>query len=135
MGVAGAGAFTRAVPWVFDGRAWGHAQDLNLDDDASQIFSMVPRWLQTVQRAEYWGVILALQAAAPIDFGIDNLPVCNNVGKILDGWSGAPLSPLYRWRPACLYLTYGSVSNLVMLLMPGETCSGSKRIGIPGFYL
>ena len=59
VGVAGAGAFVRNVPWVFDGRAWGHAQDLNLDDDAARIFSMVPGPLQTVQRAEYWGELFS----------------------------------------------------------------------------
>ena len=42
VGVAGAGAFVKDVPWVFDGRAWGHAQDLDLGDDATRIFSMVP---------------------------------------------------------------------------------------------
>ena len=49
VGVAGAGAFVKDVPWVFDDSAWGHAQDLDLSFDASHIFSM----LQTVQRAEY----------------------------------------------------------------------------------
>ena len=38
VGVAGAGAFVKNVPWVFDGRAWGHAQDLDLVDDAARIF-------------------------------------------------------------------------------------------------
>ena len=47
--------FVHAVPWVFDGRAWGHAQDLNLAEDACKIFASVPGWLQTVQRAEHWG--------------------------------------------------------------------------------
>ena len=28
--------------------------------------------LQTVQRAEFWGVILALQAADAVHFGVDN---------------------------------------------------------------
>ena len=54
VGVAGAGAYVQDVPWVFDGRAWEHAQDLDLDRDASRMFTMVPGWLQTVQRAEYW---------------------------------------------------------------------------------
>ena len=36
--VAGAGAYTGSVPWVFDGRAWGHAQDLDVDHDACRIF-------------------------------------------------------------------------------------------------
>ena len=50
---------------------------------------MVPGSLQTVQRAEYLGVILDLQALMPVHLGIDNKNVCNNVGKILTGWSGA----------------------------------------------
>ena len=33
-----AGAFVKNVPWVFDGRAWGHAQDLDLDNDAAVPF-------------------------------------------------------------------------------------------------
>ena len=64
IGVAWAGAFVRAVPWFFDGRAWGHAQDLDLED---------VDWLQTVQCAEYWGReggILALQALMPIHLGL-----------------------------------------------------------------
>ena len=91
-GAAGSGAFVKDVPWVFDGRAWGHAQDLDTGEDASRIFSMVPGSLQTVQRAEYWGVILALQAFMPVHIGIDNKNVCNNVGRILSGWTGAPFS-------------------------------------------
>ena len=92
VGVAGAGAYVGEVPWVFDDRAWGHAQELNLDYDASRIFDMVPGPLQTVQRAEYWGAILALQAFMPIHLGIDNKNVCNNVGRIVAGWSGTPFS-------------------------------------------
>ena len=92
VGVAGAGAFVGAVPWVFDDRVWGHAQDLDLDEDAAGIFSMVSGPLQTVQRAEYWEVILALQAFMPLHLGVDNDNVCSNVGKILSGWSGAPFS-------------------------------------------
>ena len=88
VGVAGAGAFVQAVPWVFDGRAWWHAQDLDLGDDPSRIFSMVHGLLQTVQRAEHWGVILALQALMPPHLGVDNLNVCNNVAGVLWGWTG-----------------------------------------------
>ena len=76
----------------FDGRAWGHAQDLDLGHDATRIFSMIPGALQTVQRAEYWGAILALQAFMPIHIGIDNKNVCSSIGNILDGWTGPPLS-------------------------------------------
>ena len=38
VGVAGSGAYVKSVSWVFDDRAWGHAQDLDLDDDAPRIF-------------------------------------------------------------------------------------------------
>ena len=90
VGVAGAGAYVKNVPWVFDDRAWGQAQDLDVDDDAARIFSMDPGPLQTVQRAEYWGAILALQAFMPVHLGIDNKNVCNNIGKVPAGWSGTP---------------------------------------------
>ena len=51
---------------------------------------MIPGSLQTVQRAEYWGAILALQAFMPVHLGIDNINVCSNIGKVLSGWSGTP---------------------------------------------
>ena len=41
--------------------------------------------LQTVQRAELWGVILALQASDGVHLGVDNLGVVRHVGRILDG--------------------------------------------------
>ena len=89
VGVAGAGAFTASVPWVFDGRAWGHAQDLDVAEDACRMFSMVPGCLQTVQRAEYWVVIVALQALMPVHLGVDNLNVCN---KLLIFCGNGPVS-------------------------------------------
>ena len=54
VAVADAGAFTRTFPWVFGGIAWGHAQDLNSDNDACRVFASVPGWLQDVQHAENW---------------------------------------------------------------------------------
>ena len=47
----------------------------------------VPGSLQTVQRAEYWEVILAI----PVHLGIDSENVCNNVGRHISGWAGVPL--------------------------------------------
>ena len=41
--------------------------------------------MQTVQRAELWGVILALQASDGVHLGVDNLGVVRHVGRILDG--------------------------------------------------
>ena len=48
-------------------------------------FLSVPGLLQTVQRAELWGVVLALQAGDGIHLGVDNLGVVRHVGRILDG--------------------------------------------------
>ena len=40
--------------------------------------------MQTVQRAEFWGAILAMQAYWPRHFGIDNLNVARSIGRLLD---------------------------------------------------
>ena len=53
VGVAGAGAFVKDVPWVFDGPG-DTLKTLTLEMMLLN-FSMVPGSLQTVQRAEYWG--------------------------------------------------------------------------------
>ena len=47
-------------------------------------FMPVPGPLQTVQRAEFWGAILALQACWPCHLGIDNLNVARTTGRLLD---------------------------------------------------
>ena len=48
--------------------------------------------LQTVQRAKYWGVSLALQAFMLVHLSVDKKNVCNSVGRILHGWSASPVS-------------------------------------------
>ena len=40
--------------------------------------------MQTVQRAEFWGAIIALQAYWPCHLGIDNLNVARTIGRLLD---------------------------------------------------
>ena len=51
-------------------------------------FCSVPLPLQTVQRAELWGVILALQSGDAVHIGVDNLGVVRHVGRLLDGHHG-----------------------------------------------
>ena len=52
--------------------------------------------LQSLQRAEYWGAILASQAYSGIRIGIDNLNVLRGVAKIIgNGITGTPL-PLVK---------------------------------------
>ena len=62
--VAGAGTCFR----MFD---LGYGGDARLE--RCRAFLLVPGVLQIVQRAEFWGAILALQAYWPCDLGIDNL--------------------------------------------------------------
>ena len=63
---AGAGCFTIRVRRLWDCLNWGHWDDDVGDGSvvsACRGFLSVPGPLQTVQRAELWGVILALQAS------------------------------------------------------------------------
>ena len=69
--------------------------DLNSGSERSRLFFSVPRPLQTVQRAELWGVIAALQAARTVHLGVDNANVVGHVGRILAGRKpGKPLELL-----------------------------------------
>ncbi len=80
--VAAAGAFVHSPAIIFDSNSnhWGHAQDLgDPHEGSSHIFSGVLGPIQSVQRVEYWGVILALQAYSGIHIGIDNLNVLRGV--------------------------------------------------------
>ena len=52
-------------------------------------FCSVPGPLQFVQRAEMWGVILALQSSDAVHLGVDNLGVVRHVGRLLDGRPGS----------------------------------------------
>ena len=52
--------------------------------------------MQTIQRAEFWGAVIAMQAYCPCHFGIDNLNVARSLGRLLDRDSfGRPL-PLVK---------------------------------------
>ena len=56
----------------------------------------VPGAMQTVQRAEFWGAIIALQAYLPSHFGIDNLNVARSIGRLLDHDSLVKPLPLVK---------------------------------------
>ena len=57
---------------------------------------LFPGSLQTVQRAEMWGVILALQSSDAVHLGVDNLVVVRHVGRLLDGHHGSVLFELVK---------------------------------------
>ena len=91
--VAGAGAFVHSPAIIFDSNHWGYAQDLDVPHEgSSHIFSGVLGPVQSVQRAEYWGVILALQAYSGIHIGIDNMNVLRGVAALLS--QGVTRTPL-----------------------------------------
>ena len=52
-------------------------------------FCSVPLLLQSVQRAEMWGVILALQSFSALHLGVDNLSIVRHVGRLPDGHPGS----------------------------------------------
>ena len=56
----------------------------------------VPGVMQTVQRAEFWGAILALQAYWPCHLGFDNLNVARSIGRLLDHDSLVEPLPLVK---------------------------------------
>ena len=97
--VAGAGAFVHSPAIIFDCNHWGYVQDLDgQQDGSSHIFSGILGPVQSVQRAEYRGVILALQADSGIHIGIDNLNVLCGVAKLLSqGVTGTTASLGKRW--------------------------------------
>ena len=49
------------------------------------LFDSLPGPLQSVQRAELWWVVLALQGAARMHLGVDNLNVVRHVARIISG--------------------------------------------------
>ena len=75
-------------------RRWGHVDRVQSGGVAHSCrgFVSVLGPLQTVQRAELWGVILALPSADAVHIGVDNLGVVRHVGRLLDDCSfAAPL--------------------------------------------
>ena len=109
--IAGAGALVHSPVIIFDSHHWGHAQDLDVPHEgSSHIFSGIPGPIQSVQRAEYLGVILALQAYSGIHIGIDNMNVFRGVAALLS--HRVPRSPLPLIKDGDLLTTIRSMLGL-----------------------
>ena len=105
---AGAGAFVHSPAIIFDSDHWGCAQDLDdPQEGSSHIFLGVLGPIQSVQRAEYWGVILALQAYSGIHNGIDNLNVLRGVAALLS--QEVPRTPLSLVKDGDLLTAFHSM--------------------------
>ena len=87
VSAASAGLFAHQSERCWSDRRWGHVDHVQLDrvPHSCRGFVSVPGPLQTVQRAELWGVILALQSSGAVHVGVDNLGVVRHVGRLLDG--------------------------------------------------
>ena len=61
--VAGAGVYSPASEVAFDGSVWGTAEEYgDACRERHRAFLQVPGVMQSVQRAEFWGAIVAMQA-------------------------------------------------------------------------
>ena len=88
VGVGGCGVYSsRSGAGWFD-RKWGHLELLppgDLGVERCVLYDSIRGPLQSVQRAELWGVILALQCSSAVHLGVDNLNVVRHVSRILEG--------------------------------------------------
>ena len=91
VSASGAGFFADTSDQFWNDRRWGHVDGVVVGRNHAccRGFSSVPGPLQTVQRAEMWGVILALQSSRALHLGVDNLGVVRHIGRLLDGFRGA----------------------------------------------
>ena len=88
VSASGAGFFSHSPEDCWRGNRWGHI-DLEGLVHSCRGFSSVPWPLQSAQRAEMWGFILALQSSSAVHLGVDNLGVVRHVGRLLDGCPGS----------------------------------------------
>ena len=95
--VAGAGVYVPVAEVAFESAVWGVAEECgDARLERCRAFMPVPGVLQTVQRAEFWGAILALQAYWPCHVGIDNLNVARSIGRLLNRGCLAKHLPLVK---------------------------------------
>ena len=85
VSASGAGFFANHSEHFWRDRRWGHVDGVHIDLGLAccRGFSSVPGPLQSVQRAEMWGVILALQTSRAVHLGVDNLGVVRHVGRLV----------------------------------------------------
>ena len=91
VAASGAGFFSHSPEDCWRGNRWGHVDRVCLEGLVHYCrgFCSVPRPLQSVQRAEMWGVILVLQSSSAVHLVVDNLGVVRHVGRLLDGCPGS----------------------------------------------
>ena len=78
--MAGAGVYLLASEVAFDSSVWRNAEEYgDARLERCRAFLPVPGVVQTVQRAEFWGAIVATQAHWPCHLGTDNINVAGTI--------------------------------------------------------
>ena len=79
---SGAGLFAHQADDCWGNRRWGHVDRVRPEGAVPSCrgFCSIPGPLQSVQRAEMWGIILALQSSGAVHL---------HVGRLLDGNHGS----------------------------------------------
>ena len=118
VGVAGCGVYAHASGSVWSGRKWGHLDLLpalpNGGGEDCRLYCPVPGPLQSVQRAEIWGALIALQGCLRMHIGINNLHVVNHLTGFIAGRRAGRPFPLVNDGD----LLFGR-KRIIPSLMPG----------------
>ena len=95
--VTGAVVHLTAPEVAFDGSVWETAEECgDARLERCRAFMPVPGVMQTVQRVEFWGAIIAMQAYWPCHSGVNNLNVARTLGRLLDHDSLVQPLPLFK---------------------------------------
>ena len=88
---SGAGFFAHQSEDCWNSCRWGHVDRIRSEGGVLSCrgFCSIPGPLESVQTAEIWSVILALQSSGAVHLGVDNLGVVRHVGRLLDGHHGS----------------------------------------------
>ena len=93
--------------------------DENSGGERCRLYLSVPQPLHTVQRAELWVVVAALQAAKPVHLGVGNANVVGHVGRnIAHEEPGRPFELLVDGDLLSLVKMLVLARELVPLLSP-----------------
>ena len=102
---------------AFRGAIWGTTEEYgNAQLERCRAIMSVPGPFQTVQRAEFWGATLALQAFWPGHLGIDILNVVRSIGRLLDHGSLSEALPLVKDEDLIAIIQHMIHSHVFLLL-------------------
>ena len=137
LGSAGCGVYARCSGAAWFHRWWGHLDLLPpLPDgsgEACRLYCSVLGPLQTVQRAEIWGVLVALQGFTRMHVGVDNLNVVRHVSRIINGESAGRPFPLVNdgdlLQRVCQLVRWRGPGNTAVSKVKGHADEGLVAIG------